>query len=125
MVMEQITINQKYFITMRNTLVFLGILIAGVLTWFGYAFLASLISDNPVRDCLWSDTVITFFFATGWILPLLVGFDLYRYLYRNEIRRERRIDREIREIKTNTFEFKGSRHYSHGVRSLRKQINLN
>ena len=108
---------------MRNSLVFLGVLIAGVLTWFGYAFLASLISDNPVSDCLWSNTVITFFFATGWILPLLVGYDLYKYLYRNEIRRERRIEREIREIKTNTFEFTNRR--TNSFHKLRKQINLN
>jgi hypothetical protein len=94
---------------MKNTIVFLGVVISAVLTWFAYALFASLITDNFLNDCLRDDTVITFLFFTGWILPSLVGYDLYRYLHRHDIRREKRINKEIREIQANTFS-PGRRH---------------
>lgn len=109
---------------MRNTLVFLGVIIAGVLTWYGYAFIAALMTDSRVDDCLLSNTVITFFFATGWILPSLTGYDLYKYLHRNELRRERRIEKEIKRIQKNTFSF-GEGRYKSSRHDLHKQINLN
>ena len=110
---------------MRNTLVFLGVIIAGVLTWFGYAFVAALIFDDFFRDCLWSNSVLAFFFTTGWILPLLVGYDLYKYLHRNEMRRERNIDREIRQIRRNTFGSEEDTRFKRSYHSLHKEINLN
>jgi hypothetical protein len=106
---------------MRYTIVFLGVIISGILTWFGYALLASLISDDYFRNCLGSDNVITFFFATGWILPLLVGYDLYRHLYRNELRREKRVSKEISMIKSNTS--KSGESYFNS--SLRDRMHLN
>ena len=106
---------------MKNTVIFLGVIISAAITWFGYALFASLITDGSLNKCFTDDTVITFLMATGWILPSLVGLDLYRHLNRHEIRREKRIDREIREIKTNTFRPNRKPNYS----SLMAQHHLN
>ena len=106
---------------MKNTIIFLGVIITALLTWFGYALLASVITDTTLNNCLSDGTVIVLFLFTGWIVPALVGYDLYKYIHRHEIRRNKRIDKEIHEIKTNTFGA-GKRH-AHG--NLLSQLNLN
>ncbi|MEO6851314.1 MAG: hypothetical protein ABI203_02410 [Mucilaginibacter sp.] len=88
---------------MKNSIIFLGVFVSAILTWFAYALLASLITYMPLMDCLTDDTVITFLFATGWILPSLVGFDLYMHFYRHDIKRNKRSEKEICEIKANLF----------------------
>ena len=106
---------------MKNTIIFLSVVISAIFTWFGYALLASLITYTPLRDCWSDDTVITFLFFSGWILPSLVGFDVYMHLYRHEIRRKKRMDKEVREIETNTFGHGRGRSYV----SIQGQLHLN
>jgi hypothetical protein len=88
---------------MKNTFVCLGVLITAILTWLAYALIATLISFDNFSDCLTDDTVMAFLFCTGWVLPALVGYDLYKYVYRKEIRREKRYDKELRLLRENTF----------------------
>ncbi|HWD89962.1 MAG TPA: hypothetical protein VG367_17665 [Mucilaginibacter sp.] len=89
---------------MRTTIIYLGVILSGILVFCSYAFLASLTWDDYFSNCLTSDTVITFFLATGWIMPALVGYELYRHLYRNEIRHAKRIKAVISSMEENTPE---------------------
>jgi len=90
---------------MKNTIICLGVFITAILTWLAYALVATIISYDTFSDCLTDDTVMGFLFCTGWILPSLVGYDLYKYTYRKELRRAKRFDRELRLIQSNTFGF--------------------
>jgi len=88
---------------MKNTFIFLSVIISAVLTWFAYAFVAALISENAFNDCLSDNTVITFFFFTGWILPALVGYDQRKLMHRKERIYKQYIKNEVRQIRQNTF----------------------
>jgi hypothetical protein len=89
---------------MRTTIIYLGVILSGILVFCSYAFLASLVWDDYFSNCLTSDTVITFFLATGWVMPALVGYELYGRLYRNEISQRKRINREISRTEENVLE---------------------